>query len=254
MKNILLIGTGPWGQNYLKTLKHFCVQVDTAGRSNWESAIDKKPDGVIVCTPPNTHVPIASYALSKNIPVIIEKPLSLSIEECQKLKQYQIPILVNHIHLFSNAYQTIKRCVDPNKIKDIISLGYNKGPVRDYSSLLDYGCHDLSMILDISDQTPITTKIDCFETNNGSLFKISMDFDKFSTVSLVGNGGERRVRKFTIETEGITMCYSDIHQLPVEKSPLFNAIQVFLNAIDGVPDNRLGIDLSLKVLSILQHK
>ena len=42
-------------------------------------------DGVIVATPNHTHVPIASQALQRGIPVLIEKPLSNTTAEAQQL-------------------------------------------------------------------------------------------------------------------------------------------------------------------------
>lgn len=252
MYNLLLIGAGRWGQNYISTLSAFTnVKLHIANRENWKQLINEKPDGVIVCTPPDSHIEIASYSLDKNIPTIIEKPLSLSLQEAEILKQFTSLILVNHIHLFSNPYQAIKKFIDPNKIDHIISLGYNKGPIRNYSSLFDYGCHDLSMIIDLYNQMPLKTNIEHVKTKTGDLFKIELIFDKFSSFSLIGNGGEKRVRKFNVETEGLKISYNDCYSLSIEKSPLFNMINVFINAIDGVYDSRLGLNLSLKVMKIM---
>ncbi len=112
MKKILLIGKGPWSKIYLKTLAEFPnLTVKNAGR-DWKEHVQCRcecmceecgcllPDGVIVCTPPDTHVEIASYFLARNIPCIIEKPLALSYEDAVKLKQFKTSVLVNNIHLF----------------------------------------------------------------------------------------------------------------------------------------------------------
>src|SRR5208283_3041583 len=98
---LLLVGSGVWGQKYISTLSNFsAVSLEAASRDNWKELIDKKPDGVIVCTPPQSHVEIASYALSQNIPTMIEKPLALSLSEAKLLRQFSAPILVNYVHLF----------------------------------------------------------------------------------------------------------------------------------------------------------
>ena len=105
MKNIVLVGgNGKWGQNYISTLKYFQdINLQVATRENWKQLIDKNPDGVIVATPPDSHIEIASYSLSKNIATMIEKPLALSLQEAETLKQFTAPILVNHIQLFTKG-------------------------------------------------------------------------------------------------------------------------------------------------------
>ena len=117
MKTIVLIGAGKWGQKYISTMATIPdVKLVVADRSNWKRAVDEHPDGVIVCTPPESHVEIADYAMSRGMPAMIEKPLSLSLVEAEQLKKYQVPVLVNHVHLFSDAYQNIKKLVKDEQI------------------------------------------------------------------------------------------------------------------------------------------
>src|ERR1035437_729108 len=101
--NIVMVGNGQWAQRYISTLSRFPnVNLQIANRDNWKSLILKTlPEGVIVCTPPQSHIEIATYSLKLGIPTMIEKPLSLSLSEANALKQFCSPILVNHIHLFS---------------------------------------------------------------------------------------------------------------------------------------------------------
>ena len=249
--NILLIGRGHWGKNYISTLTNYFpdISLKVANRESWKSLIDEKPDGVIIATPPQSHIEIASYALEKNIAVMIEKPLALSLSEAEKLKQYTAPILVNHIYLFSNQYQELKNIIKDRKITKIVSLGFNKGPIRDYSSLLDYGCHDIAMILDLVEECPEKVDITETKTQSGSLFKINMKFKTLDSESLVGNGGEKRVRKLKVEFDGLKLVYDD---KPTDdyNSPLINALKVFIGDIDGDGDYRIGLGLSLKVMKI----
>jgi len=254
MIQLLLIGNGKFGKNYVSTLSNFSnVSLTIANRQNWQSLIDKKPDGVMICTPPQSHIEIAEYSLNQNIPTMIEKPLSLSYQEAIKLQQYKAPILVNHIYLFSQAYQQLKKIIDPYKIDKITSLGFNKGPIRDYSSLWDYGCHDLSMILDLAQDFP--NNINCQEakTQFGSLFKIKLDFQSFIAESLVGNGASKKNRKLKVECDGIKYVYDDLYRPNNHILPLENALITFINAIKGKDDDRLGLYLSLQVIKVLEQ-
>jgi hypothetical protein len=252
--NLLLVGNGKWAQNYISTLTDFSdIQLKIANRDNWKQLVDEKPDGVIVCTPPSSHIEIAEHSLQRNIPAMIEKPLSLSYQEASALKQYRAPVLVNHIHLFSTAYQHLKRVITPQHINSIVSLGFNKGPVREYSGLWDYGCHDLSMILDLMNGYPSTISASEVKTKHGSLFNIKLKFGQVETESLVGNGGEKRVRKLKVGCDGLKLVYDDKLRPSTHELPLANALKVFLAAIGGENDPRLGMGLALDVLKILEE-
>ncbi len=257
--NILLVGNGSWAQKYIQTLSKKDITLKIANRDNWKLLLDRnikacpgdRTHGVIVCTPPESHVEIASHALGLDIPTLIEKPVSLSYNSAVTLKQFTAPLLVNHIHLFSNAYQQIKQKIQ--NVKLIVSRGYNCGPKRTYSSLLDYGPHDISMILDITNMMPRSVNTKCKVTEIGQLFTIEMSFGKdnqtFNTVSCVGNGAVEKRRDLSIICGSEVLTYKERdNAVP----PLDNVIDVFLNAVqNNVLDNRFGIDLSLKVMSVL---
>ncbi|MGZ3498805.1 MAG: Gfo/Idh/MocA family protein [Vulcanimicrobiaceae bacterium] len=42
-------------------------------------------DGVVVCTPPSTHEPIATFFLNHGVPVLCEKPLSTSVASAKRM-------------------------------------------------------------------------------------------------------------------------------------------------------------------------
>jgi len=247
---LLLIGAGAWGKNYIKTLQDFNVELFIATRHNWKQLIDENPDGVIICTPPQSHVEIAHYSLSRNIPTMIEKPLSLSMKEATSLGTFSAPILVNHIHLFSEQYQNIKNIIDVGSIKSISSQGFNQGPYRDYSSLWDYGPHDLSMILDILGSKPDRLDVNRYDINRGHLYYIDMIFGNITTHSLVGNGGIFKQRLLSIDSHQ-KYVYDD--SIPSKTKPLSNALGVFIKSIHGEHDYRLGLELSFNIIDILEY-
>lgn len=246
MINLLLIGKGVWGQKYISTLSSFPnILLNIATRDNWKNLINNNPDGIIVCTPPQSHVEIASYALEKNIPSMIEKPLSLSLKEAETLKRYTAPILVNHIHLFSHRYQHIKENLSCNSIQSVSTCGQGNSIVRDYSELWDYGPHDISMILDLLQQMPqnvICQKID------HRLYNIELQFNNFISKTIIGYNSSQKIRYLRVndfEYDGTIFNEPD--------RPLTNALKIFIDAIDGKIDNRLGLDLPLRVMEILER-
>lgn len=256
MLKLILIGSGQWGQKYVSTLNAFKnINLIVANRDNWKSLIDEGCDGVLVCTPPESHIDIARYSILKDIPTMIEKPVALS---CKALESIMLrgggpPILVNHIHLFSTAYQNMKFIMsDTSHIDKIVSLGYNYGPVRSYSSLWDYGSHDVAMILDLMNTMPDQIQTSETITETGSLFNIKMNFGTVLTESLVGNGGAKKVRKLKAIYGGLSLAYDEQNRPEYHSLPLDNALTIFIRAINGYSDRRLGLDLAYKVTKVLE--
>jgi len=277
MKTLGLIGAGKWGRNYINTIANFeNCKLLVAGKEDWKDLINKKCDGIIISTPPESHIEIAIEALEKNIPVIIEKPISLNYEDIELLNKYKSPIIVNHIHLFSDYYQFIKNNCDHNAITALYSCGYNNGPIRNYSSLYDYGPHDIALTLDIMRGRPqkftaqkqqVSLNEEIAENFNVSLFfNIEKDNIKGELKADLGfgNGFPTKMRKFIVSSHKDTFIYDDLSEnkllfngLPVidkyEQTPLFNVIKVFLDAIDGKEDYRIGLDLTNDVMFIIHE-
>lgn len=244
-KRLALIGKGPWGQNYLRTLTAFPVEVAVGGRESWASLLDERPDGAIICTPPATHVELATYALERGIPVMIEKPLSLSLAEAGSLARYDTPILVNHVYLFSERYQQFRSEVVGKPFVRVESIGLGTKAHEGYSALWDYGPHDLSILLDLFERAPERASA---TTRDGREFQIELDFGGVHTRSRIGIGPSRE-RKVTVSYEGGTASFADTgDETP---SPLHSAVATFLAALDGVHDRRLGLSLPLDVMRVL---
>lgn len=104
-KIVCLIGLGRIAQRYVTGLAEsaalrLCAVADVnenaIGRESYsqypfytdykEMLAAKKPDYVIISTPPATHFEIASYCLSRGINIIVEKPVVLSMEDFYSLQ------------------------------------------------------------------------------------------------------------------------------------------------------------------------
>lgn len=260
---LILVGNGAWGRNYVSTLKAFPdVELQIANRNNWRQLIETRPQGVIVATPPDSHIEIASFAMDRQIPVMLEKPVALSEAEASKLKQYHhVPLLVNHIHLFSPAYLMLRNIACQEGVSAITSLGGNAGPIRNYSSLFDYGPHDVSMAMYLmgSDVTSVIS-----EKITTHLWRAKFSYGDVDHVAIVGAGFSGKARTFGVVTKtGRDIMYDDCSQpnlyfgtIPMSvpnTPPLTIAIHTFIGAIEGKPDDRLGLDMSLRILSALER-
>lgn len=173
-----LIGCGRWGKIYISSIQQMSeIELSHLATSNpenkkivsdhcrvsqkWQDvAQDKTLDGIIIATPPATHYEIAELAIKSGIPVLIEKPMTLSLVDAKKImelaKEFNVLIMVGHTHLYSSAFREMKH-IGKNLgiLKSIISFGGNQGPYReDVSALWDYAPHDIAMCCELFEQFP----------------------------------------------------------------------------------------------------
>lgn len=188
MRHLLLIGAGKWGQNYISTLSNFPdIKLTVATRDNWCSLVDTKPDGIIVATGPLAHVEIAKYILERHIPLMIEKPLALSLQEIEPLLslQHNATILVNYTHLFANHFLELKAHL--NNVSTIFAESRGPGPIRSYSSLFDYGSHAVAMCLYLLNEVPLSIGVIQEGEEPANSFNINLQFAHTTVHLTVGN-------------------------------------------------------------------
>lgn len=63
----------------------FAREFATQSFESLDALLDSNIDGVVVCTPPSTHVAIAEAALARGLRVLCEKPLATTTAECEPL-------------------------------------------------------------------------------------------------------------------------------------------------------------------------
>ncbi|PKX94215.1 Gfo/Idh/MocA family protein [Aspergillus novofumigatus IBT 16806] len=88
-----------------------------------------KPDAAIICTPNHTHVPIATELLTHGIHILIEKPLSDSLETAQSLLRFarrpensHLTVLVGHHRRFNPYVEKTKQILESNSLGTPIAV------------------------------------------------------------------------------------------------------------------------------------
>jgi len=83
-------------------------------------------DAVHLCTPPQTHLGIASDVMEAGVPVLIEKPVAMSSEEVEELIEVRdetgTPVSVVHNRLFLPHVQKAIHRVESGEIGDVVSV------------------------------------------------------------------------------------------------------------------------------------
>jgi predicted dehydrogenase len=174
MTGIGVIGAGHWGPHLIRNFNdHLSSQVlwvsemDERRRkaiaerfpavsvtSELEDVLgDTRVDAVVVATPTSTHAPIVSQALEAGKHVLVEKPITHTLDEalrlCDLAESMDRVLMVGHVFLFNPAFRATKGYIDEGLLGDIKYLSMtrtNLGPVRtDVNAAWDLASHDISI-------------------------------------------------------------------------------------------------------------
>ncbi|MBI3127332.1 MAG: Gfo/Idh/MocA family oxidoreductase [Candidatus Tectomicrobia bacterium] len=304
-----LIGAGRWGRAYLRTIQslpdlalaRLCsanpesrALVDSSCQitRDWREVAEASDlDGVIVCTPPALHAMMTGAAVRAGLPAMVEKPLTLDLEEALRLQETVeragVPVLVDHIHLFHPAYQALKReAARLGPVRRIRAEGGSLGPFReDTTSLWDYGPHDLAMCLDLLGASPRRLAARLEETREtpegrGENFALELDFPGGARAGIrVGKIFPEKRRRFAAWLGGCALVFDDLapqrlvrHPLPQGwegeppalegpgeplpfdyEPPLAAALKAFARGIRGESLEGLGVELGVEIVRLLNE-
>tara|TARA_X000000368_G_C23050868_1_gene721352 strand:- start:1102 stop:2061 length:960 start_codon:yes stop_codon:yes gene_type:complete len=179
-KAICVVGAGYWGTNHIKTLNQLnalkgIVEVDNNKlkfllsaypgikiHSSIEDALAEDYDGFIIATPAKTHFNIASTIINARKHLLIEKPMTLSINEAEELvflaDKNNVNAMVGHVLLFHPAVKKIKKMIVDGDIGDlqyIYSNRLNLGKVRtEENAFWSLAPHDIAIFQYLTHSTP----------------------------------------------------------------------------------------------------
>ncbi len=288
-----LVGAGAWGRHYVNAVNSIPgVEISAVcrkhpdlrppGLPDWSFVTDdfdvlvRSCDGIIVATPPDAHVDYASFALKAGLPVLLEKPAAMNLTDTESIveasKEAGATLLVNHVHLFSPGFSALRDFAIGLSIGSPIrvsSIAGNRGPVRPYSALLDWGPHDVAMVMSILGTEPSSVSVSEEVTEHGSVFAIVLAFGSSIASIRVGNGMDSKKRNFSVSSGGVSAYYDDlsdgkffisrgpsqpfIPQVIDPSPPLTAVVKSFVSCIvSGYSDWRYSTSLVLGVARVLE--
>jgi predicted dehydrogenase len=119
-----------------------------------ELLTDSSIDAIVVATPVSTHFDLAMQTLNSGKHVFVEKPMTTSVEQAERLLDYaahcQRMIMVDHTFVFTGAVRKIKELVDTEQLGKLYyydSVRVNLGIFQhDVNVLWDLAAHDISIM------------------------------------------------------------------------------------------------------------
>jgi predicted dehydrogenase len=185
MVRISVVGAGAWGINHVRAF----ARIDGAelamvcdpsepmltralgfaprarGAREFSEAIEAPDiDAVVLATPARLHAEQAQRALAAGKHVLVEKPLALGTEDAEAVAMAASRagriLMVGHLMLFHPAVVRLREMVakgELGKVLYVYAVRVNLGRVRqDESALWSLGPHDVSMILHLIGERPVS--------------------------------------------------------------------------------------------------
>ena len=241
-----LIGAGPWGRNYIDTIRALDgVALTRLASRNPESAALAGPDceitqdwremladggldGVIIATPPALHAEMTLAAIDLGVAVLVEKPMTLNLAEAETILERAQSrgaiVRVDHIHLYSAAWEALKREAEGlGPLRTIIAEAGSKGPDHSRTPVLwNWGSHDVAMCIDLLGRLPEKATARRLENRGpeegkGETLALSLDFGGVTASITIGDILAEKKRLFTATFEEGELVYDDMKDVKLRR-------------------------------------
>jgi predicted dehydrogenase len=109
---------------------------------------EQKPDLVDICTPPKTHAEVALKSIAGGANVLIEKPMAMDVDECDRIiraaEEARRKICVAHSDLFYPSFLEMRKSVESGEIGEFMGMRvFLSTPVDYITSKQDHWAHKL---------------------------------------------------------------------------------------------------------------
>jgi predicted dehydrogenase len=247
-----VVGCGYWGPNLIRNfvsladsnvvvvadlnaerldhIRGLYPQVQTT--EDYREIFSSNLDAAVIATPPVTHFEIARDCLAHGLHTFVEKPLTLNSRDCQILidmaTQRNLKLMVGHTFEYNPAVRKIKDILQSGDLGEIYYLNavrVNLGLFQqDMNVLWDLAPHDISILLYLLDQSPISVQAigeDCIIPGKHDIAYMHLEFpDKVNAHIHASWLDPRKVRRITVVGSKKMLVYDDIESL--EKIKIFD--------------------------------
>ena len=243
MLNIGVIGCGYWGPNHIRNFNALpncnvlvCCDRDVKRLEHMKSLYpaietttetedlfkDKRLDALVIATPVFTHYELAKKTLENGKHVLVEKPMTHSVETSLSLIKFaehnNLVLMVGHTFEYTAAVNKAKEIMDSGDLGEplyISSTRLNLGLFQpDINVSWDLAPHDISIITYLLGETPVS--VNC---QGKSHYK--KDIEDVATITMnYANGviafihsswlDPNKVRKTTVVGSKKMLLYNDV--------------------------------------------
>ena len=244
-----------------------------------------KVDAVSIATPTTLHAPIGVEFLNAGADVLIEKPISHTLQDADKLiaaaKRNSRILQIGHLERFNPAVRALREIVHRPRFFEAHRMGLFSPRSLDIDVILDLMIHDLDLILLLVPSTPsqisavgmsiLTKRIDIANARiqfadgcvaNVTASRVSMEkirklrlFQKQEYISLDYTRQDVAIYTLKSRPEGGTSEIVGRRLTPARREPLEDELRAFLDATrhSGAvectgEEGRKALELALQIL------
>jgi predicted dehydrogenase len=173
----------------------------TTAYADWRALL-ARVDAVTVATPTEAHAEVAAAAIDAGVHVLVEKPLTRTLDEADALiaaaAAKGVTLAVGHTERFNPAVQAVRPLLSRPRFIEVHRLGTFPERSLDIDVVFDLMIHDLDLVLSLVD-SPVTT-IDAVGvpvlTPRVDIANVRLHFENGCTANLTASRISRdRVRK-----------------------------------------------------------
>jgi UDP-N-acetylglucosamine 3-dehydrogenase len=216
MVRVGVVGTGGWGKNHVRVLNEIgCLaaicdldksRVDLyskkygiPGYASIEGMLKTEElDAVTICTPASTHFAIASQTLAAGLHTFVEKPMTTTAGDGEKLieaaKNNKRTLAVGFIERFNPPISELKKTIDEGKMGELILLEFHRENRRgenigDVGIVKDASVHDIDTARWLFAEEPRTVfaRVGAVKSKHEDFAAILMGFSGRRTAFLTTN-------------------------------------------------------------------
>lgn len=189
-------------------------------------------DAVVIATPVRTHFQLAREALLHDKHVLVEKPLTASVEEAEELvalaQERQRILMVGHTFEYNPAVNELRKLVqsgDLGKIYCIEAERVNLGLFRrDINVIWDLAPHDISILLYLLGKKPERIKVQAhshLQSHIEDVAHLDLEFaDNMNAHIHVSWLHPCKIRRVTVIGDARMVVYDDTN--PAEMIKIYN--------------------------------
>jgi predicted dehydrogenase len=238
---IAVVGFGYWGAKHVRVLSSMpgvAVSVVDADDARLAEAGNRYPaarlasdlddvlddvHAVVVATPPHSHAALGRRALEHGRHVLVEKPLTTSVEDGEELvaaaARRDLCLMVGHTFEYNSAVWRLRDLVLSGSLGRILSVDTARLSLGRYQSdvnvIWDLAPHDISIVSHILGELPSATAVWAHSNIGGphaDVAYVRLDFERARTQAFLHVSwlNPNKVRQVTVVGEKMMAVYDDM--------------------------------------------
>jgi predicted dehydrogenase len=240
---IAVVGFGYWGAKHVRVLSStpgVAVSVVDAHEDRLAEAESRYPaarlatdltdvlddvHAVVIATPPHSHFPLARRALEAGRHVLVEKPLTTSVEDGEELvaaaARHGVRLMVGHTFEYNPAVWKLRDLVRSGSLGRILSVDAARLSLGRYQDdvnvIWDLAPHDISIVSLLLGEMPSAAAVWSRSNMGGphaDVAYVRLDFERARTQAFLHVSwlNPNKVRQVTVVGEKMMAVYDDMSE------------------------------------------